>query len=219
MNHAVIFSHPNPSSYTVSVAHAYRKAATSLGHGILMRDLYRLGFDPRLELSEVGRNSYDCPPEIARERQLLRDADVFVLIYPLWLYAPPAMIKGYLERVFGFGFAYGPGGPSANPMLNDRKLMIFTSAGLSTEWGAQTGTFEALCTLFDHYFASVCGLQLLDHVHFGGLSAETPDQIRAHLSSVEEAVRRHFSAESPGAQRDYRGVVINRPPWPAPEAG
>jgi NAD(P)H dehydrogenase (quinone) len=176
MNHAVIFSHPNPGSYTASVAHAYQKAAASLGHCVLVRDLYRMGFDPRLEISELGRNSYNWPEDILRERELLRNVDVFALIYPLWLYTPPAMIKGYLERVFGFGFAYGPGGCSANPMLSGRKLLIFTSSGLPAEWGTETGNFESLAASFSRYFASVCGLQLLDHVHFGGLPGQSADQ-------------------------------------------
>lgn len=214
MNHAVIFSHPNPNSFTASVARTYQKSATALGHAVLVRDLYRLGFDPRLNLSELGRDDYDCLPDVAHERALLRDIDVFVLVYPLWLYTPPAMMKGYLERVFGFNFAYGPGGTSAPPMLSGRKLMIFTSAGLPTEWGIETGAFDALCSLFDRYFASVCGLELLQHLHFGGITAQHPEEILAHFKDVEEAVNRHFVAECPGAQKDYRGMVINRPPLP-----
>jgi NAD(P)H dehydrogenase (quinone) len=212
MNHAVIFSHPNPDSYTAAVAHAYRKAAISLGHGVLMRDLYRMKFDPRLGMSELGRNSYDCPDEISRERDLLRDIDVFAFVYPLWLYTPPAMIKGYLERVFGFGFAYGPGGNSANPMLAGRKLLFFTSSGLPEEWGAETGNFEALATSFSRYFASVCGLQLVEHVNFGGLPGASADKVLAHLASVDGILRQHFDAETPVTQKDYRGITVNRPP-------
>ena len=212
MNHAVIFAHPKPDSFTGSVARAYQRAATALNHSVIVRDLYGLGFDPRLAASELGRDSYDVPPDVAEERALLREIDVFVLVYPLWLYAPPAMMKGYLERVFGFGFAYGPGGTSANPMLGGRKLMVLTSSGLSKQWGTETGAFDALGSVFDRYFASVCGLELLEHLHLGNIAARRPEEILGYFRDVERAVNRHFSVELSNAHKDFRGIAVNRPP-------
>jgi NAD(P)H dehydrogenase (quinone) len=211
MNHAVIFSHPNPDSFTASVARTYSHAVADLGHDVIVRDLYRMGFNPLLGMSEISRGSYGVPPDVAQERDTLRQVDVFTLVYPLWLYAPPAMLKGYLERVFGFGFAYGPGGASANPMLNGRKLLVFTSSGLSAEWGAKSGNFDALSSLFDHHFAAICGLDLLEHVHFSGISDQRPEEIRAHLAKVEQAVKQNFCAECDGRHKDFSGRVINRP--------
>lgn len=193
MKHAVIFAHPNTGSFTASVADAYAVAAESVGDRVVRRDLYRMGFDPRLTDEEIPRTNFAQRADVMAERALLQDVDVFALVYPLWLNAPPAMMKGYLERVFGFGFAYGGDGKSANPLLCGRKLIAFSSSGAPAEWVKETGAFEALHTLFDQYFAQVCGLTSVDHVHFGGIRpGATPDFIHARLAEVSRTVSRHF---------------------------
>lgn len=193
MKHAVIFSHPQADSFTASVAGAYAQAAEQLGHTVVRRDLYRMGFDPRLTTEELPRQSFTPTPDIQAERALLRDVDVFALIYPLWLNAPPAMMKGYLERVFGYGFAYGGGGGSANPLLVGRKMIAFSSSGAPLQWVKDTGALGAIHTLFDTYFAQVCGLTALDHVHFGGIvPGATQDFVEARLADVTKTVNQHF---------------------------
>jgi NAD(P)H dehydrogenase (quinone) len=193
MKHAVIFAHPNAESFTASVAGAYAQAVEELGHTVVRRDLYRMGFDPRLKAEELPCENFIPAPDVMAERAILEDVDVFALVYPLWLNAPPAMIKGYLERVFGFGFAYGGGGQSANPLLKGRKLIAFSSSGAPTQWVKDTGAMGAIHTLFDAYFAEICGLTALDHVHFGGIvPGATEDFVHGRLQDVERAVIKYF---------------------------
>jgi len=195
MKHAVIVSHPVRESFTLSVAGAYAAAAAALGHQVLSRDLYRMNFDPRLGAAELPLAPGFAPaPDAAAERQLLAGADVFALIYPLWLDTPPAMLKGYLERVFGYGFAYGGEG-GTQPLLTGRRLIVFTSSGAPLSWMEETGAFAALRTLFDDYFAQVCGLTLLEHVHVGGVVPDIrADWVAARLADVRQTVKRHFAA-------------------------
>src|SRR5215471_4143364 len=101
MKHAVVFAHPNPQSLTAAVGHAYAQGARDLGHAVVVRDLYRLGFDPCLKAEETpGPRGVRFGRDVEEERALLSDADVFAFIYPLWFNAPPAMLKGYVDRVF-----------------------------------------------------------------------------------------------------------------------
>jgi NAD(P)H dehydrogenase (quinone) len=103
------------------------------------------------------------------------------------------MLKGYLERVFGFGFAYGGDGHSYNPLMTGRKLISFSSSGAPLGWLKQTGALDALCVLFDDYFANLCGMISLDHVHVGGLMpGASAAFIEARLGEVEKTVRQHF---------------------------
>ena len=193
MKHAVIFAHPNAESFTASVAGAYAQAVVKLGHIVVRRDLYRMGFDPRLGAEELPHKNFIPAPDVAAERAILKNVEVFALIYPLWLNTPPAMIKGYLERVFGFGFAYGGSGHSAEPLLTGRKLIAFSSSGAPLQWVKDTGAMGAIHTLFDAYFAQICGLTALDHVHFGGIvPGATEDFVRARLDDVGKTVVKHF---------------------------
>ena len=193
MKHAVIFAHPNLESFTGSVANAYAQAVTALGHDVIVRDLYRMNFQPCLQSEELPvAEGFHPLADVAAERALLRDADVFVLCYPLWLDTPPAMMKGYLERVFGYGFAYGKQGRS-EPLLSGRKLLTFSSSGAPLHWVEQTGAFGAIKTLFHQYFAEVCGMAALDHVHFGGIvPGIRRDAVENRLAEVRSTAKKYF---------------------------
>src|SRR5476649_211401 len=101
MRHGVILSHPDPASFNASVAKTYVAAVEALGQPAIVRDLYAEGFDPRMPASELPWSSrYQLAPTAAAERAHLASIDVIVFVYPLWFNAPPAMLKGYVERVF-----------------------------------------------------------------------------------------------------------------------
>jgi NAD(P)H dehydrogenase (quinone) len=191
MKHAVIFAHPNPESFTASMAATYARATRNLGKEVVARDLYEMDFDPRLAREEVpGPLAPIFRPDVVAEREMLKDVDVFALFYPLWFNSPPAMMKGYIERVFGMGFGYGPGNV---PLLTGRKLISFTSSGAPLYWVQDTGAWEALRRLFDHHIAAVCGLELLDHVHFGEITPGIrEDAVEDCARKVADTVRQHF---------------------------
>jgi len=195
MKHVVIFAHPNNESFTGSVAAAYAKTVQALGHEVVTRDLYRVAFQPCLQSGELPFAPHFQPgADVVEERRLLNDADVFALCYPFWLNTPPAMLKGYLERVFGFGFAYGKNGRS-EPLLDGRKLITFTSSGAPLHWLQETGAFDAEKALFDSYFAELCGMTFVEHLHFGGVTpGAQSDFIDARLSELKATVKKHFGS-------------------------
>lgn len=194
VKHAIIFAHPRAESFTGSVVQAYAKACEAQGDTTVIRDLYRTGFDPCLKAGELPFADPFCPePDVMLERSLLKDCEVFALVYPLWLNSPPAIIKGYLERVFGFGFAYGAGGHSYSPLLTGRQLISFSSSGAPLGWVKEIGTLGAVQTLFDQYFANLCGMKALEHVHIGGVvPGASTEFINARLQEVRSKVAEHF---------------------------
>jgi len=193
MRHALIVAHPKPESFTLAVAQAYADAARARGHDVQLRDLYRMKFSPCLEADEMPGTEFAPRPDVAAEREVLSRVDAFAFFYPFWLNAPPAMMKGYMERVFGMGFAYGPSKGGNVPLLKGRKMISFTSSGAPTEWVVKTGAWDAARKLFDEHLASMCGFDLLDHVHFGGIVPNIrKDVIARHLAEVRERVTRFF---------------------------
>jgi NAD(P)H dehydrogenase (quinone) len=196
MQHALIVAHPNPRSFVASLAMAYGEAVEGLGQKTIMRDLYGMSFDPCLKADEIPTSAGFAPrADVVGERVILRDIDVFALFYPFWLNAPPAMLKGYLDRVFGMGFAYGKGSDGTEPLLKGRKLISFTTSGAPTEWVMKTGAWEAVRMLFDEHVAAVCGLQVVDHVHFGGIvPGIRGDVVARHQQSVRDLVARQFGS-------------------------
>ena len=201
MKHAIIVAHPNAGSFTLAMARAYEKAQAGQGHEPVFRDLYRIGFDPRLAADEIPwAPDFSPHDDVKAERDLIRDAVAFAFFYPVWFNAPPAMLKGYIDRVFGMGFGYGPGQAGNEPLLGGRSLISFTSSGAPTGWLVETGAWDAMRKLFDEHVAGVCGLAVREHVHFGAIAPNiTPEAVEACAGQVREAARKHFGQLRPEA--------------------
>ena len=108
-------------------------------------------------------------PDVAREREAITGADIFALFYPLWFNATPAMMKGYVDRVFGMDFGYSARRQGGNrPLLGGRKLVTFTSSGAPQDWVERSGAWAAMQKHFDEHFAAVTGLEIIGHHNIGG---------------------------------------------------
>lgn len=205
MKHALIIGHPSNKSFNASIAAAYEAAVRAAGDEIVVRDLYDMNFEPRLSNSEVPRPDGFFPAaDAAREREIIGGADVFAFVYPLWFYAPPAIVLGYIQRVFGMGFGYGEAAAGANArLLTGKRLIVFTSSGAPTQWMMGEGGWEAVRNIFIDHFAQVCGIEIVDHVHFGrvtpGMRADAVDEC---LEAVGRAVARIRRDEACAMRRE-----------------
>jgi NAD(P)H dehydrogenase (quinone) len=199
MKHAIILAHPERDSFNASVAKAYAQAVEALGHTVVLRDLYAIGFDPCLRAGErPDRPDGAVAPDIAQERALIGDADIFVLVYPIWFGAPPAMMKGYVERVFNHGFAFENfEAGRMRPLLSGRRLISFTSSGSTKAWMEENGLWLSLRHLFDSYISKLFGLEIVDHMHFPSISPGLDKRwILENLQTVRTKVRDMFGAQS-----------------------
>ncbi len=195
MKHAVIVAHPDGASLNLTLAKAYQAAAVDQGDAVVLRDLYRMNFDPCLHSEEIPRaDSTGARADVMTERALIGDADVFVFVYPLWFNAQPAMLKGYVDRVFSSGFGFRAGAHGAEALLTGRMMVSITTSGAPQAWMQETGSWEAVRKLFDEHFASVCGLSLIDHLHFGGITANiTAEAVQGYADQVTAAVHSRFA--------------------------
>lgn len=196
MKHAVILAHPAPASLNSEIARTYSAAVSPLGHQVILRDLYGMGFDPCLRAAEIpGPGTPVFGADVQAERERLADVDVFAFVYPLWFNAPPAILKGYVDRVFSMGFGFEPAFGGTEPRLGGRRLISFTTSGAPDRWVRETHTLSALMQLFDEHLAGVCGLQLVDHVHFGGMvTGITEEAFDEVMATVARRATAHFPA-------------------------
>lgn len=196
MNHAVIFAHPRSDSLTAAIAARCATALKALGHQAVVRDLYAMDFDPRLKAQEVPTiYGYQPAPDTLAEREILRDIESFIFVYPFWFNGPPAILKGYVDRVFGLGFGSAPHVGVAEPLLEGRRLYSFTTSGAPEHWVQETGALQALMTNLDYHLAGVCGLSVVGHHHIGGIvPGITEESVDDVLAEVEAAVGAAFTA-------------------------
>ena len=141
MRTLIVFCHPYEKSNSAGLLACARSTLETAGHDIRVIDLYRDGFDPVL-----GRDEwldYFSEPEknmAALEKQVeaLRWAEGLVLIYPTWMYGPPAMLKGWMERVLLPGVAFEVA-PEKNARIvgglkNIRYCLTITTSGSPRWW-------------------------------------------------------------------------------------
>lgn len=193
MQQALIVAHPRAHSFTLAMAEAYAAAAREEGAEVIVRDLYRLGFDPLLQADELpDHEGFQPRADVLSERAVIGDADVFAFFYPLWFNAPPAMLKGYVERVFGMGFGYSSFGLEGNqPMLSGRRLVSFTSSGAPQPWVERSGAWDAMRKHFDDHLAAVTGLELIGHYNIGEVApGMREDVVARHAAGVAATARK-----------------------------
>jgi NAD(P)H dehydrogenase (quinone) len=169
--HAVILCHPDAQSFNAAVAQRYCDTVRELGHVAVVRDLYRLGFDPVLRTDERPKaEDIAYAADVAAEIEAIRDADVFVLVYPIWFGTPPAMLKGYVERVFGAGFDHRAiRAQKRHDFLSDKHLLSLSSSGNSIGWLEGQGEWLSLRNVFDNYLCNAFSMASNKHLHFSNI--------------------------------------------------
>jgi NAD(P)H dehydrogenase (quinone) len=194
MKHAIVLAHPSTTSLNAAIARAYAESLAHHGHEVLVRDLYRMRFDPCLKAAEIpGPRAPVFRKDVVRERERLADVDVFALVYPFWFNAPPAILKGYIDRVFGMGFGFKPAFGGNEPTLTGRKLISISTSGAPDHWVRDTGALSTLTWLFDRHLSGTCGLSVVDHLHFGGIVPNiTEESVADILHQVRAAAGVHF---------------------------
>ncbi|THF84216.1 NAD(P)H-dependent oxidoreductase [Cohnella fermenti] len=113
MKTLVIYAHPNHESLSYAFLERVLKGLRDRpsGEEVQVLDLYAEGFDPVLVFNkEKRRRDMHSDPELARHREQLLWADRIVLVYPIWWGRPPAILLGYIDRMFASGFAYRDNG-------------------------------------------------------------------------------------------------------------
>lgn len=110
MHALIVVSHPLASSLTHRVAHALAEGITSTHseNSADIADLTREGFNPVFNESDYAAfmKTAPLPPDVAREQARIDNADALVLVFPVYWWSMPGLLKGWIDRVFANGWAY-----------------------------------------------------------------------------------------------------------------
>lgn len=173
--HAVIICHPDPDSFNHAIAARYCDEVRASGQTVVVRDLYATHFDPVLKAEERPTLAEPVQsPDVTAEHDILSGCDVFVLIYPIWFGSPPAMMKGYVERVFGAGVSSEDvRQQTRGDLLGNKRLLSFTTSAMSGPWLAREGQELGLSAVFDDYIVHAFGMHSREHKRFALITDET----------------------------------------------
>ncbi|TNH04199.1 NAD(P)H-dependent oxidoreductase [Pasteurellaceae bacterium Phil31] len=167
MQHLIIYAHPHLHSFSKAIVDSIATSSKKCGGAVMIRDLYRMNFNPILSYEEL-QGSYQgiIAAEIRYEQQLILNADLITLVYPLWWMGFPAILKGYLDRVLTHGFAYKTENGISHGLLNGKKLQQFILIGSNLAEYQQRGFDKSMQdTLVDGLF-NYCGIKDIQHQIF-----------------------------------------------------
>ncbi len=190
MLHLIVAAHPSAKSFNHSVVEAYTGALMERGHRVACRDLYAMEFNPILSAHDMAAVARGKPPrDIRAELKAVQAADVITLISPLWWSGFPAILKGYVDRVFFAGFE----SKDDRPSFSGKKGVIIMTSGASAEELKKSGTLRALRTLYQQGLMEYCGIELVRHLYLAGVDPTmSPSDGERHLETVRRFVRRAF---------------------------
>lgn len=148
-------THPRKDSLTFQVAEQLIKGLQDAGHVTELLDLYRSDFNPLLYEEDEPNwfaDDQDYSQPVKREMDRLKKADALAFVFPLWWWSMPAMLKEYIDRVWNYGFAYGPN------KLHHQHVLWLSLAGAPVE----RFTKRKYDSMMEHYFniglADYCGI-------------------------------------------------------------
>ena len=196
MNVLVVHCHPDPVSFVASARDRVLTALDRAGHVVRVTDLYAGGFDPCFD--EHDRRTHLEPgtaPALQRHADDLRWCDALVLVYPTWWSGQPAMLKGWIDRVWANGVAWtmstsvstsGPAGANRlRPLLrNVHRIVVVTTHGSSKLVNSLQG--EGGKRVVTRALRSLCSRRCrTTWVAMYGVDRSTAEDRRAFLERVE----------------------------------
>lgn len=194
MHALVVVAHPDPSSLSHAVAKALAEGVSAAGHSVEIADLAREGFDPRFSPADLALHRREAPPpaDVAAEQARIDRADALVLVYPIYWWSMPALMKGWIDRVFANGWAY----EELADMKTVKKLQhlpvhLVALAGADMRTFARHGYYGAMKTQIDHGIFGYCGAPVVTSEFL----VPVPD-MSAHLDTAKNLGGRVFAASA-----------------------
>ncbi|NPV93044.1 MAG: NAD(P)H-dependent oxidoreductase [Firmicutes bacterium] len=197
MKISVILGHPRPGSFNHAIARTAVETLRKNGHQVFFHDLYSESFDPLLPAGEIPRNA-SLDPVVSRHCEEVSRAEGIIIVHPNWWGQPPAVLKGWVDRVIRPGAAYeflegdsGEGVPHG--LLKARAALVFNTADTPPEREARVFG-DPLETIWKNCIFGLCGVTKFYRRTFSVIVTSTLEERREWLSEVESAVSRYFPA-------------------------
>ena len=196
----LVFAHPNLQSYNGKLRDTAIETLEANGWTVSVSDLFQMKFkasadegdfislhnptffDLQIE-QQIATQKQTFTADIKREQQLLTEADLIIFQFPLWWYSMPGVLKGYFDRVFSMGWAYG----GHQALAGKKVLVCMTTGAPDFAWTEEKrGTIK---DIFKHLFIGIfglCGLQTLEPFLVYGAKRHTEEDKIITLEGYRE---------------------------------
>ncbi|KYH05417.1 NAD(P)H dehydrogenase [Chryseobacterium cucumeris] len=186
MRHLIIYAHPNENSLNHHLLNTVIETLQYHNEEIIVRDLYDIGFNPVLSLNDIqGQRIGKLSDDVKTEQDHISWAEQITFIYPIWWTGLPAMMKGYIDRVFSYGFAYRYDQGIQKGLLKGKKTVIINTHGKSHEEYEKTGMDNALTLTSDNGIFIYSGLEIIRHFFFDKADKASPENLEIWKGQIK----------------------------------
>jgi putative NADPH-quinone reductase len=198
MRISVILAHPHQGSFNHAIAAVTVQELRHKGHIVAFHDLCAEGFDPILPAREIPAGAA-IPPQVKMHCDEIAEADGIVIVHPNWWGQPPAILKGWVDRVFrpgvGYNFLEGDKGEGIPVgLLKAHTAIVFNTSNTPTE--RENAVFgDPLELIWRKCIFDLCGIKSFYRNTFCVVVTSTEKQRNVWLEQVKEILARCFPSE------------------------
>lgn len=195
MKISVILGHPTPGSFNHALAQTVVETLRGGGHEVIFHDLYAEGFDPVMAGAEIPRGAA-VPALVERHAAEMGEAEGLVVVHPNWWCTPPAVLKGWVDRVFRPGRAYqfvpdGKGGGKSQSLLKLRAALVVNTANNPQEKEVEMYG-DPLEVFWRRVVFSILEVPRVERSVFAPVIASSPAQRQQWLCDAALAAQKTF---------------------------
>jgi NAD(P)H dehydrogenase (quinone) len=188
----ILYVHPRRDSFCSRVLSVTRAWLQDQGHEVEVADLYAEGFNPAMIAEDFAQfASEPMPDDVLREQARVDRNDAMIVIAPVWWWQYPAMLKGWIDRVFTEGWAFTDSrAPNAESILGLRKVLVMATAGAEPARFAKYGYLEGIQTLWDTGVWGYCGVDVQTTILWAIRPFNVPEaDLQPRLDEAKHVVR------------------------------
>ena len=186
MKNLIVYAHPNSGSLNHFFKQTVLESLQESGEEIAIRDLNEINFNPVFSLEDMnGQRMGTVADDVKTEQDFITWADRIIFIYPIWWTGMPAIMKGYIDRVFSYGFAYRYDQGIQKGLLTGKKTIIINSHGKSNAEYEAMGMDKALILTSDTGIFTYSGLEIQQHFYFDKADRASADNISDWESQIQ----------------------------------
>jgi putative NADPH-quinone reductase len=168
MRTLIILGHPDRKSFSAALCDAYEKGAQEKGGDVERINLCDLKFDPILR---YGYNRVQkLEPDLIEAQRLIKWANHIVFVFPIWWSAPPALLKGFIDRVFlpGFAFKYRENSSMWDKLLMGKSARLIITSDAPVAW-LYFAYFHPAINMMKKATLEFCGISPVAITSFGSI--------------------------------------------------
>ena len=195
MNILVVLGHPDKNSFNHAIASTCCDKLSEKGHSVIFHDLYAEGFDPLIQTDEIPKDG-KIYPEVEDYCKDLMRSDGIIIVHPNWWGQPPAVLKGWIDRVLRPGVAYefeeGDGGEGIPiGLLKAHTALVFNTSNTNGE--RENNLFgDPLETLWKNCIFNFCGVDQFYRRMFRIIVTSDLNQRQTWLEEVKTILDKYF---------------------------